>query len=424
MLEITSLKSPIAASIIIPGSKSFSNRALIMAALSSRKTILKGVSRCDDTASLILALKKLGVKIIDQKNNLIIYGNNGNFKTKKININIGPAGTTIRFLAALSCLVPGKIILDGNARMRERPIKELAEALKKLGAEIKYLKNPGCPPLKIIGGKIQGGNVEIKGNISSQYLTALLLIAPVLNNGLELKIKNKLTSRSYLEMTLQGLKDFGIKIENKNNIYKIKNTNYNPPKNYQIEGDATGAGYFWALAAITGSVIKTKNINPESLQGDLELLKILAQMGCEIIKSKNYIQVKGPKILKAININMENLPDSAQTLACAAAFAKGKTKIIGLKTLKIKETDRLLALKTELAKMQIKTKIGQDFIEIEGGNPQGAQIKTYGDHRMAMAFAVMGARVPNIKIEDPGVVTKSFPEFWEIFKKLKLIKNN
>jgi len=420
-IEIIPIKKRIVGEAAMPGSKSFTNRALVMAALSRGKSRILGYSDSDDSEILIKVLKKVGVKIIKTNKQIIIQGNGGVFKEFNGTINLGMAGTAMRFFTAVACLIPGKIILDGNERMRQRPIAELINGLRKLGAEIRYLQKQGCPPIEISKPIKKGGVVSMNGGVSSQYFTALLLIAPVLTNGLEIKVIGKQISKSYIDMSISGLKDFGVKVKNENyRKYIVSDRERYKATRYIVEGDASGASYFWAIAAVSQGKIKVKNINPVSLQGDVKFADLLKRMGCEVVKNKKekWIEVEGVGELMGIEANMEQMPDTAQTLAMVAAFAKGETKITGLHTLKDKETDRLLALQAELAKMNIKTKIGPDYIVIEGGKPKGAFIKTYNDHRMAMAFAVAGVKIPGVVIENPGVVAKSFPEFWNKFNSL------
>lgn len=387
--------------ITVPGSKSLTNRALILAGLSDGISIIKGWSKSDDSLILIKMLKKLGIVIIKNKDKLKITGNNGNFKAFNGSLDVGDAGTAMRFLTALTSLVPGKIIIKGSKRLNERPIIKLKEALK----------------------KVKTGKVKINGNISSQFISSLLMIAPVLKKGLEINVIGKLVSKSYVDMTINLLNKFGVEIINQHDKkFIIRKNQKIKPIVYEVEGDASGASYFWAISAITGKKIKVKNINPLSSQGDVRLVDVLQKMGCKVIKNtkKSWIQIEGQRKLKGITVNMDQMPDTAQTLAVVAAFAKGETKIIGLSTLKIKETDRLQALKNELTKIKIKSKITGDLITIVGGNPQKAVIETYGDHRMAMAFAVAGTKIPGIIIKNPEVVSKSFPDFWE---KLNLISH-
>ena len=414
-LEIFPLQKKISGEIEIPGSKSFTSRALVMAALSRGESCIVGYSDSNDSEILIKALKKVGVKIIKTKKQIIIQGNGGIFKEFNGAINLGMAGTAMRFFTAMACLIPGKIVLDGNERMRQRPMAELVNGLRELGAEIRYLEKQGCPPLKITKPIRRGGVVAINGGVSSQYFTALLLIAPVLESGLAIKVIGQQVSKSYIDMTMSSLKDFGVKVKNENyQKYLVSPQERYQATKYVIEGDASGASYFWAMAAISQSKIKVKNINPASSQGDVKFADLLKRMGCKVVKNKKekWIEVEGTGELKGISANMEQMPDTAQTLAIVASFAKGKTKIAGLSTLKDKETNRLLALQRELAKMNIQTKIGSDYIIIEGGKPKGAEIETYNDHRMAMAFAAAGVKIPGVIIKNPEVVAKSFPEFW------------
>lgn len=389
--------------ITVPGSKSLTNRALILASLTNGVSVIKNWSKSDDSLLLIKALKKLGVFIIEDKVGLKITGNNGNFKAFNGCLNVGDAGTAMRFLTSLKVLIPGKVIISGSKRMEERPIKELTETLK----------------------RIKTGKVSIKGNISSQFISSLLMIAPVLKKGLVINVTGKLVSKSYVDMTIDLLNKFGVKVINHQDKKFVVNKNQKiKPIIYEVESDASGASYFWGIAAITGRKIRIKNIDPLSSQGDVGFVDILEKMDCQVIKNtkKSWIQVEGSKKLKGITINMSLMPDTAQTLAVVAAFAHGKTKITGLSTLKMKETDRLQALKNELNKMKIKSEITHDSITIIGGKPEKAVIKTYRDHRMAMAFAVATTKIPGMRINNPEVVSKSFPNFWEKLEKLD-VKN-
>lgn len=407
--------------IILPGSKSFTNRALVMAALADGKSRIFGYSASDDSRVLIEALRKIGVKISQNKKNLTVWGMGGCFPDFNGRLDMGMSGTACRFMAGLAALMPGRIILDGAERLRERPMAELFEALSRLGASIKYLNKKGFLPAEIRSGSLSGGEIALRGDISSQFFTALILIGPVFKNGLTIKVLGKMVSPSYIDMTLAGLKEFGVLAKSFNyKKYSIEPNQSYQSADYYVEGDASGASYFWALAALNNVKIKVKNINPSSTQGDVKFVDILARMGCQIVKNKKekWISAQGPKSLRPVNVNMAAMPDTAQTLAVLAAFAKGKTKITGLATLKDKETNRLLALQNELAKMAIKSQVGSDFIVIEGGKPKSAIIDTYNDHRMAMAFAVAASKINSLKIKNPEVVAKSFPDFWKNFEQL------
>ena len=261
----------------------------------------------------------------------------------------------------------------------------------------------------------------MSGKVSSQFISALLLIAPVLKNGLEIIISDKQISKSYIDMTIDSLKSFGIKVVNDNyKKYVINSSQKCKPIQYQVEGDASGASYLFALAAVTKGNVTVTNINPLSAQGDIHFVDILEQMGCKVVKDeeKNTLTVLGPKKLKSVSVDMRSMPDTAQTLAVVAAFAHGSTRINGLSTLKVKETDRIEALKTELLKMGIQCDTTANSIIIHGGLPHGARIQTYKDHRMALAFSVAGAAISGVQIEEPEVVCKSFPDYWEKMKAL------
>lgn len=383
--------------ITVPGSKSLTNRAIIMASLSDGLSKISNISNSFDSRILIKAMKKLGVKIKVTKNELQITGNQGAFKEFNGSIDTGNAGTVTRFLTSLITLIPGRIAIIKSERMKERPMEELNNALM----------------------RIKTGEVSLRGNISSQFISALMMIAPVLDKDLIINIIGQKVSGSYIDMTIDLMKKFGVKVEKINsNNFAIKKQSYRSI-DYVVESDLSAASYFLGIAAVTGKKIRV-NVDPKSIQGDVKFTDILEKMGC-LVKKNNlgqWIEVKGSKVLQGITVDMANMPDTAQTLSVVAAFAKGKTIITGLSTLKVKETDRLLALEKELGKMKIKSEITKDSIEIEGGNPQKAVIKTYDDHRMAMAFAVAKSRIPELIIKNPEVVKKSFPDFWKKFEEI------
>jgi 3-phosphoshikimate 1-carboxyvinyltransferase len=376
----------------VPGSKSIANRALILASLSSKKINLKNIPECDDTKYLKLALKEL--------------------KKKNPKIYTGNAGTTTRFITALSTLQGKKITINGDKRMHERPIKELTQALNKLGAKIE--DNNGCPPLIIHPQKLKGGKIKIKGNISSQYISALLMVAPFAENNTEINIVQKLCSKPYVDMTLKLIKAFGLNIKNHNyKKFTIKgNQKIKAPKSFTIESDASSASYIGAYAALHPSQkIILENIHKNSIQGDIKFLTYLKKL----------------KSSKTLNFN--ETPDLVMTFAILAMFKKGKTRFTNIENLRIKETDRLAALKNEISKLGIKVKTGKAFIEIEGNrkklltlpNSPKISIETYNDHRIAMCFGIIQDLIPCLKIKNPDCVSKSYTTFW---KDLETLKNN
>ncbi len=323
---IKPLTAPFHGVVRMPGSKSYSNRALIMGSLAGGVSTLKNVSAGDDTAALISALRHLGIKIEQTGATVKITGNGGRFAptSRRGAINVGAAGTTMRFLTALCALVPREIVLDGSERMRERPLGALVEALRSLGADIQYAKAEGFPPLIIKGGVLRGGAISLPGSISSQYITALLLIAPLMDEGLVLNVMGEQISASYIAMTKAGMKSFGVEVlAGPAYVYRVPAGQSYRPTDYNIEGDASGASYFWALAALTGSTITVNNIDPKSAQGDAGFADILGDMGCVVAKDAagRSITVQGAPVLRAVKVDMSNLPDTAQTLAVVGSAA-------------------------------------------------------------------------------------------------------
>lgn len=402
----------ISGTIEIPGSKSFTNRALIIAALTEGSVTINNPLYSDDTRAMIKCLKDLGLEIQDRDDKIIVSGSVKDIKEKEYKLNANLSGTTIRFVLALSCVIPGIKIITGDESLINRPIGELAGALKDLGAKIEYLGKPGYPPLKVTSSSLNVNKTRLHGDISSQFFSALLMIAP-LTKGLEIDVMGKSISTPYIDMTIELMKYFGVTVKNDNYKKYIVSPNQEySPKDYTVEGDYSSAGYFLGIAALTKSKLILNNLYPDSLQADYNFLSILKKVGTQIVFDKNSLLVVGDGI-KPINIDMENCPDQAQTLAVMLAFAKGKSMITGIRSLRIKETERILALQNELSKMGIKTESTIDSLTIYGGNPKPAKINTYNDHRMAMSFAVAGSVLEGMEINNPEVVTKTFPSFWE-----------
>ncbi len=414
---------PVDGSIRIPGSKSYTNRALIIASLASGESVLEGVSVSDDSVGLVEALRTLGVAIESAAADLVVTGSARGSPVTDTVLDLGPAGTSYRFLLPLCALASGsRITLTGSARMRERPIGDLVETLRSMGASIEELGSPGCPPLRISGvDRLRGGAVAISGRTSSQFVSALLMIAPLLDEGLTLEIVDDLTSESYVEMTCECMAAFGVPVLRAGNTFRVEPGSYRP-RTHAIDGDASGASYFWGLAAVSRGRVRVENLVPDSPQGDLRFPKILEEMGCAVRRGDDqgsgWIEVTATSALRGVDVDMSNLPDTAQTLAVIASVAKGKTRICGLGTLPHKETDRLHALRTELARVGIDSEITANSIQISGGTPKLARVHTYGDHRMAMSFALLGAQGEGIEIDEPEVVTKSFPSFWRSIEAL------
>lgn len=396
----------------VPGSKSITNRALVCAALAG-KSVIKNFVKCDDTAVMIKALKKLGVSIKLNGNSIFIKGKPSE---PKQNIYCGNSGTTMRFLTAVLAAMPFESMLNGNKRMRQRPIKDLSDALQELGAKTEFIDKNGFPPIKV-KGPLNGAICRINGKISSQFLSGLLLAAPLSAKNVTIKVKGNLVSRPYIDLTLNVMKSFGIQIERSG--YKkitVASGQIYRPTRYEIEGDVSSASYFWAISAISGAAITITNVPENSLQADVRCLDIVKKY---FSGGKRNISVENN--LPSLKIDCRDFPDSAMTLAIICAFSHGKFLLSGLENLRVKECDRLKALSTELNKIGCKTKELKNGLLIKG-NPENlhpSRIKTYADHRIAMCFGVAGLFIPGIKILNPGCVTKTYPNFWRDLKKAK-----
>lgn len=424
-IRLTPPNTPIRATYEVSGSKSYTARALVMAALANGTSVLSKASNSADSEALVAGLKLLGVTIdtVTTPSGIIftVEGTGGAFVPYRGEINIGPAGTTMRFLTALCAGIPGAdIVLKGTDRMHERPIKDLVEALRSVGAQIDYLGSEGCPPLRIHSRThLKGGTIPMNGTVSSQFISAILLTTPLHSGKLAIEVVGEQISKPYIDMTIQSAKDFGVTISNEAYTrYSVAVGARYSPREINIEGDASGASYLWGLAAISGGSVTVTNVNPYSAQGDIHFPEVLSRMGCSITTTDRSITVSAPSSLSGIEIDMSSMPDTAQTLAVIAACAKGKTTITGLSTLRVKETDRIAALHTELKKVGIESEPGPDFLVVHGGTPRAARIATYEDHRMAMSFAMLAARIPGMEIEEPAVVDKSFPTFWTMLTEM------
>lgn len=417
-LEIIPLKSPIHATLRMPGSKSYTNRALILAALTKGPVHLKNPLYSEDTEAMIGCLQTLGLKIEKKTDELIVHDDIRCIENKNYQLFAHDSGTTIRFLLALLCIVPGIKTIQGNKRLNERPIQDLVESLRELGAAIEYCEEKGKLPIKVSSSTLQGHQVHIKGDISSQFLSALLLISPAISKGLTISVSDSLISKPYIDMTLNCMQDWGVKVSVlENGNYFIPEHQFYQKKQYTIEGDFSSAGYFFAIAVLTQSTITLENLNPSSAQADRNFLSILAKMGNPVTYGKNSVCIQGKKLMP-VQVNMEDCPDQVMTMAVLAAFANGVTQISGVRSLRVKETERVLAIQNELNKMGIKTEDTHDTLTIYGGAPHAAKIETYKDHRIAMAFAVAGTHLPGLVIQNPEVVNKTFPTFWEMLRSL------
>ena len=419
MLEIKP-KTLIRSAVRVPGSKSFTHRVLIAAALADGLSHIEGALFSRDTELTAAALTQFGaeVKADAEKFTFTVRGTGGSLQPAAADIFLENSGTSMRLLAAVAALGQGGYIFDGSERMRQRPMAELLTALAQLGIPAKSLHDNGCPPIRIDGGLVTGGPVEIDCGISSQYLSGLLLMAPMTRDGLEIEVIKGPVSRPYVDLTLDVMQRFGVAVEHQGYThFKVAGGQSYRPGNYAVEPDCSQAGYFWAAAAICGSEIKVLKINRDSDQGDLGFIRVLEKMGCRLGFDADGITVTGGS-LKAVTVDMGDMPDLVPTLAVVAAFAEGTTLMTNVAHLRAKESDRLAAVAAELGKIGVKAACGSDSIAVTGGRPTGARIKTYDDHRIAMSFSLVGLRVPGISIENEDCVSKSFPNYWSVFEAL------
>ena len=409
----------------LPGSKSITNRVLLMAALGNGVTKLIDPLRSEDTDQMINALIKLGVsvkEVNDDQNSIEIKGAEHNFPNKNTNLFLGNSGTTFRPLAAVLAMMRGDYYLSGIERMHERPIKDLVDALEQMGSSIQYEKNHGYPPITINNSSIEISEpIQIKGDISSQYLTALLIAGPISNNEFNIEVIGDLISKPYIDITLKLLTKFNIFYNNDNwRLFSLKKDSvYRNPTKIFVEGDASSASYFFAAASLAGS-IEIKGINKDSIQGDLKFLDIISKMGAKIEYKSDSIQVSRASSLKGLEIDCIEIPDAAMTLAIMAVFADKPTKLKNIGSWRVKETDRILAMDNELTKMGVEVSTTHDSMTIfpQKQLNDNISIETYNDHRIAMCFSLFCLKNLNITIQDPNCVNKTYPDY---FKDLKSV---
>lgn len=418
--EVTPVSGPIQGTVRPPGSKSITNRALIVAALAQGTTHLTGVLDSQDTQVMIESLNRLGIRVDHDPDtcSVEVEGCGGKIPRKEASLWLENSGTSIRFLTALCAAGEGEFVLDGNARMQQRPIRDLVNSLKQLGVDVECKEETGCPPVCVKARGLSGGETSIAGNVSSQYLSALLMVAPAAQSAITINIQGEMVSRPYLDITLGVMAQFGVTIDRiQESLWKIQPQTYQRPLAYDIEPDASAASYFFAAAAITGGRVTVDGLNQDALQGDINFIRVLEDMGCEIKRERNSITVQG-KPLRGIDVDMNDISDTAQTLAAVALFAEGPTTIRNVGHIRHKETDRLNAIATEIKRLGIQVEEREDSVTIHPGTIQPATIETYDDHRMAMSFALVGLKVPGIVISDPDCTVKTYPRFFTDLEQL------
>jgi 3-phosphoshikimate 1-carboxyvinyltransferase len=404
----------------IPGSKSITNRALLAAALADGESELSGALHSDDTRYMAAALNALGVPVESDEpgERFHVQGGGGTFSASDADLFVGNAGTAMRFLTAALPLGNGTYRIDGVPRMRKRPIAPLLQALTDLGADAVSEQGTGCPPVVVRANGLRGGHTAVTGDQSSQFFSALLLAAPYAREGVEIEVIGDLVSKPYMPMTAAVMRDFGVEVELDTDhwrTFRVAPGQRYTGRPYRIEPDASNASYFFAAAAVTGGRIRVDGLGHDSTQGDLHFVDVLTAMGAKVTISDDYVEVIGPATgsLQGVDLDLNAISDTAQTLAAIAPFAASPTTIRGVEHARLKETDRVAALATELRRLGQTVEERPDGLTIHPSPITPADIHTYDDHRMAMSFAITALRAPGVRILDPGCVAKTFPDFFD-----------
>lgn len=419
--EVVPLTSPPDATVVVPGSKSLTNRALVAAALATGPSTLTGALDADDTRAMIDGLRALGVRIEahDQATRLEVDGVAGRPPVPDPEVQVRLSGTTARFLAPVLALVGGTGHLDGLAPFRRRPMGPSIDALRQLGCAVAELGVSGHLPISVTGGPVAGGTVEVAGDVSSQFLSGLLLLGPTLPDGLTVRLTTELVSEPYVAMTAEVLAAFGARVARPDaSTFHLPGTGMTG-RTYAVEPDASAASYLLAAAAITGGRVRVPGLGAGSCQGDVAFAEVLARMGAEIRLDDTHIEVVGSGRLHGIEVDLGGMSDTAQTLAMVAVAADGPTRITGIGFIRAKETDRIAAVVTELTRLGIDAREEPDGLVIHPGTPRPGVVETYDDHRMAMSFALLGLTTPGIRIADPGCVAKTFPDYFTVLEQLR-----
>ncbi|MBW2713724.1 MAG: 3-phosphoshikimate 1-carboxyvinyltransferase [Deltaproteobacteria bacterium] len=413
-------RGPIKARVRCPGSKSITNRALLIAALAHGESKLRGPLASDDTLYMGKALRALGAGISEDGDVWTVSGTGGNLCQPSEVLDVHASGTAARFLTALATLADGPAVIDGIERIRQRPVLDLVETLRELGAEIEIQGENGCPPIGTAGGGWFGGSASIDASKSSQYVSAVLLAAPYAERDVELSLQEgKLVSRPYVEITLDCMRAFGGDVNwTDDTTLCVAAGRHYMGRDYDIEPDASTAAYFFAAAAITGGQVTVEGLPGDSIQADARLLGLFEQMGCEVLRRDDSVSLRRIGPLRGIDVDMNDLPDAVLAFAVVAAFAEGPSAVRNVANLRLKECDRLEALENELNRIGVQASTTEDSLFINPGELHGAEIETYDDHRVAMAFALVGLCVPGIAIKDPGCVSKSWPQYFDELDKL------
>jgi 3-phosphoshikimate 1-carboxyvinyltransferase len=406
-----------AGTVRLPGSKSISNRVLLLAALAQGETEIGGLLDADDTKVMREALSNLGVSFSGST----VTGAGGAFPVRKADLFLGNAGTAFRPLTAALAFCGGEYALSGVPRMHERPIADLVDALRAMGARIDYLRTDGFPPLALHPSKLKSENVKVRGDVSSQFLTALLMALPLSGKKSRIEVQGELISKPYVEITLNVMKRFGVEVSRTGwRYFDVPSGAYRSPGKISVEGDASSASYFLAAGAIGGGPLRVEGVGRDSIQGDVRFTEVLERMGANVSFGENFIEASGGQRLKGFDLDFNHIPDAAMAAAVMALFADGRSTLRNIASWRVKETDRIAAMATELRKLGAQVEEGPDFLKITPPAKlnAGVAIDTYDDHRMAMSFALAALGGVPVVINDPGCVGKTFPQFFEHWKEV------
>ncbi len=413
----------VAGTVRLPGSKSISNRVLLLAALARGATTVRGLLDADDTRVMLEALGRLGLPAARRDEALHIEGGAGTIPAREADLFLGNAGTALRPLTAVLALAGGEYRLAGVARMHERPIGDLVEALRALGARIDYEAAEGYPPLRVHPGEIRLERpVPVRGDVSSQFLTALLLALPLARRPARIEVQGELISRPYVEITLNLMRRYGVRVAREDwRAFDLPGGGYESPGEIYVEGDASAASYFLAAGALGGGPVRVEGVGRESIQGDVRFVEVLEQMGAGVTLGEGWIEARrGAGPLRAFDLDLNHIPDAAMTAAVLALFADGPCRLRNIGSWRVKETDRIAAMATELKKLGAGVEEGPDFLRVAPParvNP-GVPIATYDDHRMAMSFSLVAAAGVEVRILDPDCVAKTFPDYFQVYARL------
>lgn len=417
-LLVPHVEGPLDAEVRLPGSKSITNRALACAALAEGTTVLEGALFADDTEAMLHCLHDLGVGLRPDRagRRIEVTGLAGAPSIDGALLDARMSGTTSRFVMPIAALGDLTVVVDGHPSLRARPMRDLFDVLERMGKTIVPLGEAGHLPVQIEGAGLAGGSVQVRGDVSSQFLSGLLLAAPCMREGLEVEVATELVSEPYVAMTVAVMEEFGASVTTGpgHRRIRVEPTGYVAPERYAVEPDASAAAYFFAAAALLGGRVRVEGLGTRSLQGDLRFVDVLERMGAEVVRGEHATEVRGSGRLRGVEVDMADLSDTAQTLAAIAPFADSPTTVSGIGFIRGKETDRIGAVVRELQALGVDAEELPDGFVVRPGVPHGGRVRTYDDHRMAMSFAVLGLRAPGVVIEDPGCVAKTFPDFWDV----------